>query len=345
MRFVSLPRPPLLFALAAAGAALLAPSVSSAQAPAVSAADRALAEGLFTHGQTLLAAKSYEEACPKLAESHRLDPQLGTLLYLASCHEAQGRVATAWSEFEEAKGWAERARRTDRVKAAAAHLEALAPKVPRLLLEAPPEVTDLTLDGRPLGTSVRGTPLPIDPGEHVVVASAAGRSARTARFVARSDGAITTVTIPALDHLEPGSAPPPPPPAAAPAVAVPPSSPAPSSDQPAPARAERWPVWLGPTVAGVGVAGISVGAVFGLVALGDKNKADACAPAPKPCADRAAVDADHAAHREATIATVSFAAGGVLTAAGIYLILTRRPSAPSVALTPFGAGARLTGTF
>src|SRR5882672_3749411 len=66
------------------------------------AADRITATQLFDDAEALLAAGNIVGACPKYAESQRLDPQLGTLLHLANCYEKEGKTASAWSGFKEA---------------------------------------------------------------------------------------------------------------------------------------------------------------------------------------------------------------------------------------------------
>src|SRR5262245_33315596 len=79
--------------------AWLAPGMASAQS---SGTEVALAEMLYRQGRQLMAEGKVSEACPKFAESYRLDAATGTLLNLASCHESERKLATAWLEYSEA---------------------------------------------------------------------------------------------------------------------------------------------------------------------------------------------------------------------------------------------------
>jgi hypothetical protein len=97
----------------------------------------------------------------------------------------------------------------------------------------------------------------------------------------------------------------------------------------------------------VGVAGLVVGAVFGVMAANDKSAAQC--DATNACKHGPLSDARNAA----TLSTVGFVAGGALLAGGIALVLlapTSRPQAeralrlqPAVAVQ--GAGLLLTGSF
>src|SRR5687768_960846 len=97
--------------------------------------DTIAAEALFQQGRALLDAGKVREACPKLAESHRLDPATGTLIALALCHEAEGKLASAWAEFSDAEGRARAEGAKDREAVAHEHATALFPRLSALTIE------------------------------------------------------------------------------------------------------------------------------------------------------------------------------------------------------------------
>src|SRR5436190_1912968 len=121
----------------AAMTVLLAPLYAAAQ-PA--GAEVALAEVLYQKGRQLMAEGKFAEACPKFAESYRLDAATGTLLNLASCHEGERKLATAWLEYSEAVNLARHDRREDRIRFAQEHLSSIEPKLSRLTVVVPPSV-------------------------------------------------------------------------------------------------------------------------------------------------------------------------------------------------------------
>jgi len=187
-----------------AGAALgSAFALGATTAQGQSATEVSLAETLYRQARELSAAGNYAEACPKFAESYRLDAAAGTLLNLASCHESQGRFATAWLEFSDALVQSRRERRQNRIKFAEERVAALEPKLSRLTLTLAPEADEpeltLTLDGVGIGRAALGVPTPVDPGPHQVEAKAPGKKtwAKSVEMGAQADA--QTVTIPPLE--------------------------------------------------------------------------------------------------------------------------------------------------
>ena len=85
---------------------------------------------------------------------------------------------------------------------------------------------------------------------------------------------------------------------------------------------------MGFVVGGIGVAGLAVGAVTGLIAIGKNSDSKQACPNDGACASRDAVDAADSARQFGTISTIAFIAGGVGAALGTVLVLTA-PSSSS----------------
>ncbi|MFW5739524.1 MAG: tetratricopeptide repeat protein, partial [Myxococcota bacterium] len=167
-----------------------------------SAQDRAMAQSLFEQGRDLMAAQRYDRACPKFAESHRLDPGGGTLLNLARCYELAGRTASAWTTYEEALAMARRDGRADRARHCLKKLAALEPKIAKITIAVPSAARidglEVQLGERSLREAAWFTPLALDPGEYEVVAAAPGRRPWSATLVL-APGDRKTVEIPVLE--------------------------------------------------------------------------------------------------------------------------------------------------
>lgn len=149
--------------LTAAGLASSSPVCAQTSPPAN---DRVAAEALFEEGRSLVAAGKVAEACPKFADSQRLDPAPGTLLNLASCWEKLGRTASAWVTYREAASAANALGRSDYVATAQRHADSLAPKLARITVNVPQAIDGLELrrDGAIVSSIQWGQAVPVDPG-------------------------------------------------------------------------------------------------------------------------------------------------------------------------------------
>jgi len=224
-------------------------SVAAAQ----TATESTLSETLYRQARELSAAGNLDEACPKFAESYRLDPGTGTLLNLAQCHESQGKIASAWLEFSDALEQARRDHRQSRIDYAEQHIAALEPKLSHLTVVLAPGADDkdleLELDGAVIGAAARGVPAPVDPGPHTVAAQAPGKKAWETTVEIGAVADQRTVTVPALEP-EPSVRV-----AAAPVAVTPPLARAPTPVPVAPPPARRDVSPARPVPASVYVAG------------------------------------------------------------------------------------------
>ncbi|MBX3190978.1 MAG: hypothetical protein KF819_28540 [Labilithrix sp.] len=164
--------------------------------------DRQIAQSLFDDGRALLEAGRYAEACPKFAESQRLDPGGGTLLNLALCHELEGKTASAWQEFRDALSQAVRDDRKDRQELASAHIAALGPKLIRLTVNVPEALAarepEVTLDRSRLPPAAWNAAIPIDPGEHRIAVVVSGAPRWETPIAAIEPGQTYRVDVPML---------------------------------------------------------------------------------------------------------------------------------------------------
>jgi hypothetical protein len=164
-------------------------------------ADAALAETLYQQGKSLMDQKKYDDACLKFAESHRLEPATGTLLNLASCNEARGKLATAWAEYNDAVTAARRDNREDRVQFARERIAAIEPKLARVTVSVPAEAEaeglEVRLDGVVLRKAAWGVPAPTDSGKHTLEAMAPHKQPWS-QTLQLADGEQKTLQIPVL---------------------------------------------------------------------------------------------------------------------------------------------------
>lgn len=178
------------------GLVVAIPAAASAEPGKGAAEASATAHSLFLAARTAMENGAYEEACPKLEESMRLDPALGTQLNLADCYEHVGKLASAWVTFLDAAAMARSV--PQREKLARARARALEPRLPKLVIDADASAEpglEVLRDGTTIGSASWGTPLVIDPGSHDVVASAPGKmSWRT--VVDLKEGQVTRVAVP-----------------------------------------------------------------------------------------------------------------------------------------------------
>jgi hypothetical protein len=130
--------PPESFARATFWGLLLLPLTAAAQGGEVGAAEMPVQQA-----RELMEVGNTAEACPKFAESLRLDPATGTLLGLAMCHERRGKLASTWGEYIEVQGRAERDGDADRRDFAEQRASELEPRLPTLAIEVQDEVAAL----------------------------------------------------------------------------------------------------------------------------------------------------------------------------------------------------------
>jgi len=307
-----------------AAIAFLAPSVARADG------DAALAQSLFDEALRLMDQNRYSEACPKLAESQRLDPGGGTLHNLGLCREKEGKLATAWAVWNEALSRAIKDQRKDRENTARQHVDALAPQVAKIVINVPESVAtleglEITLDGARIGRAAWGLQSPVDVGTHPITAMAMGKQEWQKAIEVRENGEAITVDVPDLVD-------------------------APKTRQvEKPLVTKSSPLRpIGLVVGGVGVAGVIVGAIGGGLAIAKRSDSNAQCPMNQ-CTQKG-VSLNDDAKAFAWVANIGFGVGIAGLAVGTLLFIMGKPTQQRAAmivpsLSDRTGGAAFTTTF
>ncbi|XXX74217.1 preprotein translocase subunit TatA [Sorangium sp. So ce134] len=297
------------------------------------------AQELFEQGRAAVEARDCARAIPLFRRSQATYPSRGTLLNLAQCEADLGRVASAWQHFRELL--TQLTPGDPRLPITQQRIADLEPRLPKLVVQVAdgaPAPSEVLLDQAAMPQASLGSELPVDPGDHVIVARwADGRQAEARVSVA--EGARKDVRL----EPPPVAAAPPPPVRASDAPQAP--SPPPDAPPPPASSARRTLAFV---VGGVGVAALGGSLITGGLALGAKGDLEKECPDPSRCSD----EGMSLKSRGQTLTTTSTVLGAIGLAgigAGLVLFLTAPEQGTSVAFTPAilpgGGGALLHSRF
>ncbi len=195
-------------------------AVAASPHPAAAQGTSVDAEELFKQGRAALDAGDFAVACEKLGASNRIERAVGTLMSLAKCEEATGKLARAREHWQEAGDLADASNdRLQRGPGCRDRFAEIDQRVPRLtvhLAATAPKDAVVKRDGVALVAAALDTALPVDPGAHTLEVSAPGHEPRNvhvdlaegqARVIEVSPGVATTVEGTSAAHRSGGMGP------------------------------------------------------------------------------------------------------------------------------------------
>ena len=291
------------------GAALVLQALST---PLTAAADDGAAHAKvhdaadhFERGVTLYEEHDFRAALIEFERAYSIAPHYAVLYNVGQCRYQLEDYAGSLAAFEKylatggTQGPADQRRRVE------ATVDDLRKRVARVLVTTDVDGAEISVDDVVVGTTPLASPLVVSEGRRKIGASKAGYA--TASRTVDVAGSDSTEAKLYLEPTTPPVAPPRPLPATW--VVVPPAHAASRS--------------VAPILAMFGLAagGIGVGAVFGVLAVGNKNDLDlACQNRGCPPSSEAEIAA---LKRNAVISTVGFSIGTAgLVAGAAYLLLT-----------------------
>jgi hypothetical protein len=312
------------------GAWLVTSAVFGAAKPAFAAepdsATRGAARKLGTSGVEAYQAGDYPSASEKLERAYAAlkVPSLGlwsarALIKLNRWVEASERLVEVTRLDVSGDIAVQKAARSD----AESELAALSPRIPSVTVDlkgpAPGDVT-VTIDARPLASTLVGASVPIDPGKHTFRAQlGAQQTEETASFNEAESKHVLLALRAAEETAAPETAPAP----------LQRNEPAPATDSAPSASHTRRNVGL--VTAAVGVVGLGAGTVFYFKAKGDNDDAKKICPTSDACTSGDISrhgDLVDSVKTERLVAYLAWGIGGAALVTGAVLYFTT-PEAPS----------------
>ncbi len=356
---MSLLRRASTIALAASLFALASPAYAQSDA------DKATARSLGQEGQEALDKKDFKTAEDRFRRAESLFHAPTLALGLARSQAALGRVVAAQETYNrivrEGTPPGAPAAFVKAVEDAKSEVAAVSMKVAGVTITVSgPDAPKVMLDDVTVPAAALGVKRPVDPGAHLVKASADGFEPAETRFsVAEGGSAVAALSLrkSAVAALSPGAVLAP---TTAPATPAMPGATGPAPDASTTASADTGVAprssaqkTIGWVAIGVGGAALAAGAVTGFMAIGKHSTLkDSCTlgTSGTDCPASSQSDLD-SFHTLGTVSTIGFIAGGVGLAAGTVLLLTAPKSTASADtrahVTPFiGLGSvGAVGTF
>jgi hypothetical protein len=182
------------------------------QPPAADTSPAALvaARELFRQATADADAGRHAAALDKFQRVAKIRESAAVRFNIGQCEERLGRIGSALASYELAEQHAQRETHGEEIirmaRAAAEPLRARAPRLTLVAGPSPPKDLTVALDGAPLPSASLGVALPVDPGDHVVDAEAAGH-ARRHWTLTLAEGHAETIDVALVARVEGGLGP------------------------------------------------------------------------------------------------------------------------------------------
>jgi hypothetical protein len=275
------------------------------------------ARELFQRGTEDADAGHFAEALEKFKRVAAVKETAAVRFNLARCEEAVGKTGAALADFELAEREGRQDPKAEDVgKLARSRADALRPRVPRLTLVPPsplPQGMAVSLDGGKLTSATLGVALPIDPGPHVVEATAPASTPFHAELMLAAGEARSVTLSLAPATSDPGPA----------------DHPTAESGSGSPRRA----TWGWISLAGGGLLAVGSGVFF---ILHDNAVSTVNADCPNqrcPASQETSIDGTESNARTYEAVSIGLIAASALAIGGGVVLLATAPRSPSASMS------------